>query len=631
MKKFLALLLALTMALALVACGGGDDAASDTTADSGDDAAASTGEFEEMTWKFACSATETSPWVDGAKEFARIVGEKTGGAITVQYYPADQLTAGNQTDGIQALMDGTTELSMHSNLIWSSFDQRFNVVSLPFLFSSTEEADAALDGAGGEALGEILESTYNVHLLGIAENGFRHITNSKHAIASKADMNGLKMRVAGSQLLNRSYELWGADYTNANWSEVFTALQTGTYDGQEVSLSKMFEAVGSYKAGMISAEQLEDCTQNCCPGCGSCSGMYTANSMNCLCEAIGIGLPGNGTIPAVYSKRLQLGRRAGAAIMEMVRRNICARDIINARSIRNALTCDMALGCSTNTVLHLLAIAQEAGCPVDLALFNEISEKTPNLCHLAPAGPTHMPDLYAAGGIPAVQAELAKRGLLDLGCLTVTGKTVGENIQGVQNLNHNAIRPIEDPYSPTGGLQILWGNLAPHGCVVKRSAVAPEMLTHTGPARVFDSEEDAIAAIYAGKIVPGDVVVIRYEGPKGGPGMREMLNPTSALAGMKLDKSVALITDGRFSGASRGASIGHVSPEAASGGPIGLVEEGDIIHIDIPNASITLEVSDEVLAERKAKYVAPEPNIKTGWLSRYARYVTSANLGAVMK
>ena len=384
----------------------------------------------------------------------------------------------------------------------------------------------------------------------------------------------------------------------------------GTYDGQEVSLSKMFEAVGSYKAGMISAEQLEDCTQNCCPGCGSCSGMYTANSMNCLCEAIGIGLPGNGTIPAVYSKRLQLGRRAGAAIMEMVRRNICARDIINARSIRNALTCDMALGCSTNTVLHLLAIAQEAGCPVDLALFNEISEKTPNLCHLAPAGPTHMPDLYAAGGIPAVQAELAKRGLLDLDCLTVTGKTVGENIQGVQNLNHNAIRPIEDPYSPTGGLQILWGNLAPHGCVVKRSAVAPEMLTHTGPARVFDSEEDAIAAIYAGKIVPGDVVVIRYEGPKGGPGMREMLNPTSALAGMGLDKTVALITDGRFSGASRGASIGHVSPEAASGGPIGLVQEGDAIAIDIPNASIMLQVSEEELAARKAAYVhatCPQP------------------------
>ena len=405
----------------------------------------------------------------------------------------------------------------------------------------------------------------------------------------------------------------------------------GTYGGEEVSLSKMFEAVGAYKAGMITDEQLEDCTCNCCPSCGSCSGMYTANSMNCLCEAIGIALPGNGTVPAAYSKRLQLGRRAGAAIMEMVRKNICARDIINECSIRNALTCDMALGCSTNTVLHLLAIAHEAGVPVDLALFNEISAKTPNLCHLAPAGPTHMPDLYAAGGIPAVQAELAKQNLLDLDCLTVTGKTVGENIQGAQNLNHNAIRPIDDPYSPTGGLQILWGNLAPNGCVVKRSAVAPEMQTHTGPARVFNSEDDAIAAIYAGKIVPGDVVVIRYEGPKGGPGMREMLNPTSALAGMGLDKTVALITDGRFSGASRGASIGHVSPEAASGGPIGLVEEGDQIAIDIPNASVQLLVSDEELAARKAVYVQPEPNITTGWLSRYARMVTSADEGAVLR
>ena len=405
----------------------------------------------------------------------------------------------------------------------------------------------------------------------------------------------------------------------------------GTYGGEEVSLSKMFEAVGAYKAGMITDEQLEDCTCNCCPSCGSCSGMYTANSMNCLCEAIGIALPGNGTVPAAYSKRLQLGRRAGAAIMEMVRKNICARDIINECSIRNALTCDMALGCSTNTVLHLLAIAHEAGVPVDLALFNEISAKTPNLCHLAPAGPTHMPDLYAAGGIPAVQAELAKQNLLDLDCLTVTGKTVGENIQGAQNLNHNAIRPIDDPYSPTGGLQILWGNLAPNGCVVKRSAVAPEMQTHTGPARVFNSEDDAIAAIYAGKIVPGDVVVIRYEGPKGGPGMREMLNPTSALAGMGLDKTVALITDGRFSGASRGASIGHVSPEAASGGPIGLVQEGDQIAIDIPNASVQLLVSDEELAARKAVYVQPEPNITTGWLSRYARMVTSADEGAVLR
>ena len=404
----------------------------------------------------------------------------------------------------------------------------------------------------------------------------------------------------------------------------------GTYDGQEVSLSKMFEAVGSYKAGMISQEKLEECTQNCCPSCGSCSGMYTANSMNCLCEAIGIGLPGNGTIPAAYSKRLQLGRRAGAAIMELVRKNICARDIINERSIRNALTCDMALGCSTNTVLHLLAIAHEAGCPMDLKVFNEISAKTPNLCHLAPAGPTHMPDLYAAGGIPAVQAELAKAGLLDLDVPTVSGKTLGENIQGARILDTKAIRPIDDPYSPTGGLQILWGNLAPDGCVVKRSAVAPEMLCHTGPARVFNSEEEAITAIYAGDIHPGDVVVIRYEGPRGGPGMREMLNPTSALAGMKLDTTVALITDGRFSGASRGASIGHVSPEAASGGPIALVEEGDSITIDIPAASITLEVPQEELDRRQAALQPHAPNVTSGWLSRYARMVTSANQGAVL-
>ncbi|MBQ8390228.1 MAG: dihydroxy-acid dehydratase [Oscillibacter sp.] len=405
----------------------------------------------------------------------------------------------------------------------------------------------------------------------------------------------------------------------------------GRYDGQEVSLSKMFEAVGSYKAGFIGEDKLEECTQNCCPSCGSCSGMYTANSMNCLCEAIGIGLPGNGTIPAPYSKRLQLGRLAGKAIMEMVERNIRARDIINERSIRNALVCDMALGCSTNSVLHLLAIAHEAGVELDLNLFNEVSATTPNLCHLAPAGPTHMPDLYNAGGIPAVQAELAKKGLLDLDCMTVTGKTVGENIQGAKILDTSAIRPIEDPYSVTGGLQILWGNLAPNGCVVKRSAVAPEMLTHTGRARVFNSEEEAIAAIYAGKIVSGDVVVIRYEGPKGGPGMREMLNPTSALAGMGLDKTVALITDGRFSGASRGASIGHVSPEAASGGPIGLVEEGDSIAIDIPNASIQLLVSDEELAKRKAAYVQPAPNVTHGWLGRYARLVTSADEGAVLK
>ena len=405
----------------------------------------------------------------------------------------------------------------------------------------------------------------------------------------------------------------------------------GTYGGEEVSLSKMFEAVGAYKAGMINDAQLEDCTQNCCPSCGSCSGMYTANSMNCLCEAIGIALPGNGTIPAPYSKRLQLGKQAGVAIMDMVNKGITARQIINERSIRNALACDMALGCSTNSVLHLLAIAHEAGVPIDLKLFNEISAKTPNLCHLAPAGPTHMPDLYAAGGIPAVQAELAKRDLLDLDVMTVTGKTLGENIKGAKILNNKAIRPIDDPYSQTGGLQILWGNIAPDGCVVKRSAVAPEMLTHTGPARVFNCEDDAIAAIYAGKIVPGDVVVIRYEGPKGGPGMREMLNPTSAIAGMGLDKDVALITDGRFSGATRGASIGHVSPEAASGGNIALVEEGDIISINIPEHTISMQVSDEELAARRAKWVCPEPRIKTGYLARYAKMVSSADRGAILE
>ena len=405
----------------------------------------------------------------------------------------------------------------------------------------------------------------------------------------------------------------------------------GSYDGQEVSLSKMFEAVGSYKAGMISEEKLEECTQNCCPSCGSCSGMYTANSMNCLCEAIGIGLPGNGTIPAPYSKRLQLGRQAGAAIMDLVKNNVTARQIINERSIRNALTCDMALGCSTNTVLHLLAIAYEAGVPIDLKLFNEISAKTPNLCHLAPAGDTYMEDLERAGGVAAVMAELTKAGLLDTSVLTCTGKTLAENLEGVVNRDTNLIRPIENPYTKTGGIAVLKGNLAPDGCVVKQSAVAPEMLVHEGPARVFDSEDDAIAAIYAGKIVAGDVVVIRYEGPKGGPGMREMLNPTSAIAGMGLDKDVALITDGRFSGATRGASIGHVSPEAASGGPIGLVEEGDLIAIDIPGRSIELKVSDEVLTARKTKWVCPEPKIKTGYLARYARLVSSADRGAILE
>lgn len=405
----------------------------------------------------------------------------------------------------------------------------------------------------------------------------------------------------------------------------------GSYNGEEVSLSKMFEAVGAYKAGMIDECQLHECETGVCPGCGSCAGMYTANSMNCLCEAVGIALPGNGTIPAVSNKRVILAKHAGMAIMELVRKNICARDIINERSIRNALACDMALGCSSNSVLHLLAIANEAGVGVDLNLFNEMSERVPNLCHLAPAGPTHIQDLDAAGGIPAVQNELLKKGLLDPDALTVTGKTVGENVAGAYIKNTGAIRPIEDPYSETGGIQILWGNIAQKGCVVKRSAVAPEMLRHSGPARVFNSEEEAIGAIYAGSIVDGDVVVIRYEGPKGGPGMREMLNPTSALAGMKLDKTVALITDGRFSGASRGASIGHVCPEAADGGNIALIQEGDLIHIDIPAASINVELSEEELAARRASYVAPEPNVKSGWLARYARLVSGADHGAVMK
>ncbi len=405
----------------------------------------------------------------------------------------------------------------------------------------------------------------------------------------------------------------------------------GRYDGEEVSLSKMFEAVGAYKAGMIDACKLEECEQGVCPGCGSCAGMYTANSMNCLCEAIGIALPGNGTIPAVSNKRVILAKHAGMAIMELVRNNVTARDIINEKSITNALACDMALGCSSNSVLHLLAISNEAGVKLDLDLFNKMSAKVPNLCHLAPAGPTHMQDLDMAGGIPAVQAELLRAGLLDGSALTVTMKTVAENIDGAYIKDTNSIRPISDPYSATGGIQILWGNIAQNGSVVKRSAVAPEMLCHSGPARVFNSEEEAIEAIYNGKIVDGDVVVIRYEGPKGGPGMREMLNPTSALAGMKLDKTVALITDGRFSGASRGASIGHVSPEAADGGNIALLREGDIIEIDIPNASLNARVSDEEFAARRAEFVQREPNIKEGWLSRYARLVSGAENGAVMK
>lgn len=405
----------------------------------------------------------------------------------------------------------------------------------------------------------------------------------------------------------------------------------GKVQGESATLSKMFEAVGSYKAGLIDQDQLEEFEQNTCPGCGSCAGMYTANSMNCLCEAVGIALPGNGTIPAVYSARTQLAKKAGMQIMQLVEKDIKPRDILTADAFGNALATDMALGCSTNTVLHLLALANEAGVEIDLNTINEVSSKVPNLCHLAPAGPTHMQDLYAAGGVQAVMAELAKGGYLNTSLPTVTGKTVAENLQGVCNKNHNAIRPLENPYSATGGLAVLFGNIAKSGCVVKRSAVAEEMLCHTGPARCFDSEEEAIEAIYNGKIHHGDVVVIRYEGPKGGPGMREMLNPTSALAGMKLDKTVALITDGRFSGASRGASIGHVSPEAAAGGEIALIQEGDSITINIPAYSIHLEVSNEELEERRKNFVAPAPKPVSGWLARYAKLVTSANTGAVLE
>lgn len=408
-------------------------------------------------------------------------------------------------------------------------------------------------------------------------------------------------------------------------------MMSGLVGGVETSLSKMFEAVGARKAGIIDDEGLLEYEQNVCPGCGSCSGMYTANSMNCLCEAIGIALPGNGTVPAVSSRRIMLAKHAGMAIMDLVEKDVKARDIINEKSIKNAIACDMALGCSSNSVLHLLAIAHEAGVSVDLNLFNEISQVTPNLCHLAPAGGTHMHDLDNAGGVPAVLAQLASKGLIDTTLPTVSGKSVGENINGRIIKNTDAIRPVDDPYSQTGGIAILWGNIAKDGCVVKRSAVAPEMLVHSGPARVFDGEEEAIAAIYAGEIKDGQVVVIRYEGPKGGPGMREMLNPTSALAGMGLDKTVALITDGRFSGASRGASIGHVSPEAADGGEIGLLRDGDIIDINIPEYSISARVSDEEFDKRRKEYVKPEKKVKSGWLERYSRLVSSANTGAVLK
>ena len=404
----------------------------------------------------------------------------------------------------------------------------------------------------------------------------------------------------------------------------------GTYGGEEVSLSKMFEAVGAYKAGMITDEQLEDCTCNCCPSCGSCSGMYTANSMNCLCEAIGIALPGNGTIPAVYSKRLQLAKHAGMAVMDMVKKGITARQIINERSIRNALTCDMALGCSTNSMLHIPAIANECGIKINLDMANAISAKTPNLCHLAPAGHAYMEDLNEAGGVYAVLNELTKKNLIHTDTMTVTGKTLGENIKGCINKNPDIIRPIDHPYSETGGIAVLKGNLAPDRCVVKRSAVAPEMMQHRGPAKVFNSEEEAIAVIRSGGIQKGDVVVIRYEGPAGGPGMREMLSPTSAIAGMGLDKDVALITDGRFSGATRGAAIGHVSPEAVSGGTIAYVQDGDMISIDIPNYSITLEVSDEELEKRKQETKILTKDHLSGYLKRYAKMVSSADQGAII-
>lgn len=405
----------------------------------------------------------------------------------------------------------------------------------------------------------------------------------------------------------------------------------GRVKGQKLSLSSMFEAVGAYAAGKMTQEEVKEYEQKVCPTCGSCSGMYTANSMNCLTEVIGMGLKGNGTIPAVYSARIQLAKKAGMQVMELLRKNIRPRDIMTKDAFMNALTVDMALGCSTNTMLHLPAIAHEAEVEIDLDIVNEISKRTPNLCHLAPAGHSYIEELDEAGGIYAVMNELNKKGLLKADLITVTGKTVGENMEGCENKNPEVIRPIDNPYSKTGGIAVLKGNLAPDSCVVKRSAVVPEMLKHEGPARVFDCEEDAIVAIKGGKIVPGDVVVIRYEGPKGGPGMREMLNPTSAIAGMGLGSSVALITDGRFSGASRGASIGHVSPEAAVGGPIALVEEGDIIQIDIDANAINMKVSEEELEKRRAKWRPRKPNITDGYLARYAHLVTSGNRGAILE
>ena len=405
----------------------------------------------------------------------------------------------------------------------------------------------------------------------------------------------------------------------------------GRVNGCKTSLSSMFEAVGAHAAGKMSMEELEEYEEKVCPTCGSCSGMYTANSMNCLTEALGMGLPGNGTIPAVYSERIRLAKHAGMKIMELLEKDIKPRDIMTKEAFYNALAVDMALGCSTNSMLHIPAIAHECGIELDLSVANDISAKTPNLCHLAPAGHTYIEELNEAGGVYAVMNELNKKNLLNTDLMTCTGKTVKENIKGCVNKNPQVIRPIENPYSEVGGIAVLSGNIAPDTCVVKRSAVVDEMLVHEGPARVFDCEEDAIAAIKGGKIVAGDVVVIRYEGPKGGPGMREMLNPTSAIAGMGLGSSVALITDGRFSGASRGASIGHVSPEAAVGGPIALIEEGDIIKIDIPANTINVDVTDEVLAERKKNWTPREPKINSGYLARYRQLVTSGNRGAILE
>ena len=404
----------------------------------------------------------------------------------------------------------------------------------------------------------------------------------------------------------------------------------GHVHGKKTSLSSMFEAVGAKKAGTIDEKELAYFDEHTCPTCGSCSGMYTANSMNCLTEAIGMGLGGNGTIPAVYSERLRLAKMAGYAVMDMLKRNIRPRDIMTKEAFMNALTVDMALGCSTNTMLHLPAIAHEAGIELNMEIANEVSDRTPNLCHLAPAGHTYMEDLNEAGGVYAVMNELSKKKLLNLDCMTVTGHTVGENIKDAVNKDPEMIRPVEDPFMNEGGIAVLKGNIAPDTGIVKRSAVAPEMMVHEGPARVFDCEEDAIQAIYGGKINAGDVVVIRYEGPKGGPGMREMLNPTSAIAGMGLGESVALITDGRFSGASRGASIGHVSPEAAVGGPIALIEEGDIIKIDIPANKLDVDVSDEVMEERRKKWQPREPRVTEGYLARYQKMVTSGNRGAIL-